>query len=602
MAPITKWSGTLRPDGVLQVLVPGPPRGDARPARTGPRGLPGRRGGIAADDDVRRRLLRVRGAAAVAGGSVAARDASGRARASRCCSSDLALAAPRMPPPSGRCAPRRRVPAMVTYKAKGVVPDDASVVRRRVHQRRDRAADPRRERSAHRDRPRSGRADSARVDSASSPSSPAVPGTSRTRTCRLPSQFVADVPERVEADRALRCRRRTGIPIASASSSTISGGGSTCPAPASPRSASSQIAASRLAAARRTRDRRRRRAHVSGDDVVAGDRAERHAHLQRLVDDGVRAAGGDWRGAPRSRTAGGRADRRRRAADVRRRAPDGGREKLRIITIVFSDASLSLIEIKQQARRLEPAGVALGADRLAGPGRQLRRADRGWPRLKPSSIARPVRRWRATDRRLIEAKIDRSNYGATRRGARVPRRASGTRRQLMTEQLIIDGQRVDASDGGTFDGLRSVHRRSARDRRQGDEGGRRSRRQGGARGARVEGLGRRAAGRARPRHDPHRADASRPRRGAGHAREPRQRQAAAAVADRRPGRGPLLRVLRRHRRQDHGQHHPARTRLSSTTPCASRSACRPRSSRGTTRSRSARAASRRRSPRGARSC
>ena len=37
------------------------------------------------------------------------------------------------------------------------------------------------------------------------------------------------------------------------------------------------------------------------------------------------------------------------------------REKLRIITIVFSDASLSLIEIKQQARRLEPAGVALGA-------------------------------------------------------------------------------------------------------------------------------------------------------------------------------------------------------------------------------------------------
>ena len=32
------------------------------------------------------------------------------------------------------------------------------------------------------------------------------------------------------------------------------------------------------------------------------------------------------------------------------------RERLRIITIVFSDASLSLIEIKQQARRLAPAG------------------------------------------------------------------------------------------------------------------------------------------------------------------------------------------------------------------------------------------------------
>ena len=41
------------------------------------------------------------------------------------------------------------------------------------------------------------------------------------------------------------------------------------------------------------------------------------------------------------------------------------RERLRIIVIVFSDASLSLIEIKQQARRYPPAGVALGG-RLAG--------------------------------------------------------------------------------------------------------------------------------------------------------------------------------------------------------------------------------------------
>ena len=36
------------------------------------------------------------------------------------------------------------------------------------------------------------------------------------------------------------------------------------------------------------------------------------------------------------------------------------RERLRIITIVFNDSSLSLIEIKQQARHLPPAGVALG--------------------------------------------------------------------------------------------------------------------------------------------------------------------------------------------------------------------------------------------------
>jgi acetolactate synthase-1/2/3 large subunit len=37
------------------------------------------------------------------------------------------------------------------------------------------------------------------------------------------------------------------------------------------------------------------------------------------------------------------------------------REQLKIIVIVFNDSSLSLIEIKQQARRLPRAGVALGA-------------------------------------------------------------------------------------------------------------------------------------------------------------------------------------------------------------------------------------------------
>ena len=93
------------------------------------------------------------------------------------------------------------------------------------------------------------------------------------------------------------------------------------------------------------------------------------------------------------------------------------REKLRIITIVFSDASLSLIEIKQQARRLAPAGVALGAI--------------DWPALAGSF---GVRSWVATTEAeldlaagealtcegptLIEAKIDRSTYGATLRAVR----------------------------------------------------------------------------------------------------------------------------------------------------------------------------------------
>jgi acetolactate synthase I/II/III large subunit len=93
------------------------------------------------------------------------------------------------------------------------------------------------------------------------------------------------------------------------------------------------------------------------------------------------------------------------------------REKLRIITIVFSDASLSLIEIKQQARKLEPSGVALGAI--------------DWPALGGSF---GVRAWTAANEpgldgaidgalacagpSLIEAKIDRSNYGATLRAVR----------------------------------------------------------------------------------------------------------------------------------------------------------------------------------------
>jgi len=36
------------------------------------------------------------------------------------------------------------------------------------------------------------------------------------------------------------------------------------------------------------------------------------------------------------------------------------RERLRVVTVVFSDASLSLIAIKQQQRQLAPAGVSLG--------------------------------------------------------------------------------------------------------------------------------------------------------------------------------------------------------------------------------------------------
>ena len=77
---------------------------------------------------------------------------------------------------------------------------------------------------------------------------------------------------------------------------------------------------------------------------------------------------------------------------------------------MFSDASLSLIEVKQQRRGLAPAGVALGAiawpalaasfgvaASCASTGPELERCiDQARARAGPS---------------LIEARIDRSNYG-----------------------------------------------------------------------------------------------------------------------------------------------------------------------------------------------
>ena len=93
------------------------------------------------------------------------------------------------------------------------------------------------------------------------------------------------------------------------------------------------------------------------------------------------------------------------------------REKLRIITIVFSDASLSLIEIKQQARRLEPAGVALGAIDWVGLARSVGAAS--WSAADDAALDRAIGEALQCDGpSLIEAKIDRSNYGATLRAVR----------------------------------------------------------------------------------------------------------------------------------------------------------------------------------------
>jgi acetolactate synthase-1/2/3 large subunit len=93
------------------------------------------------------------------------------------------------------------------------------------------------------------------------------------------------------------------------------------------------------------------------------------------------------------------------------------REKLRIVVIVFNDASLSLIEIKQQARRLPPAGVGLGLVDWAALARSLGLA--GFIARTVPELERALSEaGEAGGPALIDARIDRSNYPATLRAIR----------------------------------------------------------------------------------------------------------------------------------------------------------------------------------------
>ena len=93
------------------------------------------------------------------------------------------------------------------------------------------------------------------------------------------------------------------------------------------------------------------------------------------------------------------------------------RERLPIMTIVFSDASLSLIEIKQQARGLAPDGVALGAIDWPGLARSFGVA--AWSATNDVELDRAIEAALTTPGpSLIEAKIDRANYGAVLRAVR----------------------------------------------------------------------------------------------------------------------------------------------------------------------------------------
>ncbi len=86
------------------------------------------------------------------------------------------------------------------------------------------------------------------------------------------------------------------------------------------------------------------------------------------------------------------------------------REKLPVMTIVIDDASLSLIEIKQQARRLPAMGVALGGVRWAALAESMGVA--GFDASTDDELARAIERASAVDGpSLIDAKVDRSGYG-----------------------------------------------------------------------------------------------------------------------------------------------------------------------------------------------
>ena len=85
------------------------------------------------------------------------------------------------------------------------------------------------------------------------------------------------------------------------------------------------------------------------------------------------------------------------------------REKLRIIVIVFSDASLSLIEIKQQRRQYRPAGVALGSVKWPALAESFGAA--GFAATNEAELEAALdQAIRVDGPALIEAKIDRSNY------------------------------------------------------------------------------------------------------------------------------------------------------------------------------------------------
>jgi acetolactate synthase-1/2/3 large subunit len=87
------------------------------------------------------------------------------------------------------------------------------------------------------------------------------------------------------------------------------------------------------------------------------------------------------------------------------------REKLRIVVVVFNDTSLSLIEIKQIARKLKPAGVALGRVDWAAVGAGM--GLKTFTARDADELTQAAERAAAANGpALIDVHIDRANYPA----------------------------------------------------------------------------------------------------------------------------------------------------------------------------------------------
>jgi acetolactate synthase-1/2/3 large subunit len=85
------------------------------------------------------------------------------------------------------------------------------------------------------------------------------------------------------------------------------------------------------------------------------------------------------------------------------------REKLPLVVVVFSDASLSLIEIKQQRKRYQPAGVDLGTVNWRAVAEGFGLA--AFAATNETELAAALDRATAMHGpSVIDARIDRGNY------------------------------------------------------------------------------------------------------------------------------------------------------------------------------------------------